>query len=119
MVFIFARTADDSLASLAKQLDKVVEENKDKKLAAVINFIGDKDLGEAIKKFGEKHGIKNTALTVSDEKNAKRFQVTSDADVTVMHYKGKKVLSNQAVAKGGLNKKSIAAIIAGSKTILK
>jgi len=109
------------LASLAKQLDKVVEENQDKKLAVVINFIGDlkdKELAESIKKFGEKHGIKNTALTISDEKNAKIFKVTSDADVTVMHYKGKKVLSNQAVAKGGLNKETIAAIIAGSSTIL-
>ncbi len=104
------------MASLVKQLDKVVADNSDKKFAAVVNFI---DLDEdEVAKFAEKNGIENVALTITDQKNADRFNVNEEADLTVMHYKGKEVKANYAVAKGKLNAKTAKAIVASTSTIL-
>jgi hypothetical protein len=118
VVFVFAKTADDALASLAKEIDKLVAANQEKKLAAVINFVGEaNDAAKAkIKDFGEKHNLKNVALTLTTE--AKTFQIGDEAVVTVMHYKDKTVRFNAAVAKGGLKKEAVAAIIEGAKKIL-
>ena len=64
MVFIFAKTPSDALAGLVKGIDKVVAENKSKKVAAVVNFTGEPtdDYREMIKEFGKKHNIKNVSL---------------------------------------------------------
>jgi hypothetical protein len=119
---VFTRTSDDHLASLVKQLDKFVDENKDKKVAAVVNFLGDdpETLKAAVKEFGEKNKVKNVALTVAlDHKEGpKALEISPDADVTVMFYNKKKVTANQAVKKGGLNKDAVSKIIADGKTIL-
>jgi hypothetical protein len=104
------------LASLVKQLDKVVADNSDKKLAAVVNFI---DLDEdEVAKFAEKNEIKNVALTITDQKNADRFNVSEDADLTVMHYAKKEVKANHAVGKGKLNAKTAKAIVDSTSKIL-
>ena len=118
MVFIFAKTASDQLASLAKQIDKVVAKNKDKKLSAVINLIGEPTDAyiEKAKAFAEENGLKNVVVTVTGD--ADKFNVSDDAEVTVMHYKRKKVKFNYAVDKDGFNKESIDRIVDGVKTIL-
>lgn len=115
---IFARATDDALASLVKEIDKLVAEKKDKQLSAVVNIIGDPtDENKAkIKEFGEKHSLKNVPLTVTKEVDG--FKISDEAEVTVMHYKDKKVKANYAVGKGGLDKKTIDAIVAGVPKIL-
>jgi glycyl-tRNA synthetase beta subunit len=118
---VFAKNADDALAGLVKQIDKKVAEQKDQKLAAVVNIVGDKsdELSEKIKAFVKKHDIQHTAVTISDEKNAGRFKVNPEAEVTVMQYTGKKVVVNHAIAVGGLDDKAIQAIVAGTDKVLK
>ena len=115
---MFAKTPDDALASLVKEIDAVVGKNKDKKVAAVVNFTGDPsdDYTEKIKEFAKKNKIKNVALTTTGDGG--KFKVNEEAELTVMHYNGKKVKFNYAVAKGGLNKKAVSEIVAGTKTIL-
>ena len=118
MVFIFAKTPSDALAGLVKGIDKVVAENKSKKVAAVVNFTGEPtdDYREMIKEFGKKHNIKNVSLTTSTDGD--RFRVNDAAEVTVMHYKGKRVKFNFAADKSGLNDDAVKAVVAGAKTIL-
>ena len=64
MVAVFLRGYDDSVASLVKELDKVIADNKDKKAASFVSFLGDneEDLHEATKKFGEENSIENVEL---------------------------------------------------------
>jgi uncharacterized protein YegL len=114
----FAKTADDALASLAKQIDKLVADNQEKKLAAVINFTGEPtdDYKAKVAEFATKHNLKNVALVVTPD--ADRMKINDQAEVTVMHYKGKSVKSNHAVAAGGLNAQAVKGIIEGAKTIL-
>jgi rRNA-processing protein FCF1 len=118
VIFAFAKSADDNLASLAKAIDKAVADNADKKLAAVINFTGestDENL-EKIAEFAEKNGIKSTALVLTGD--AKKFNVSDDAEVTVMHYKGKKVAFNFSAKKDGLGDQAAKAVVEGLKTVL-
>lgn len=87
-------------------------------MAAVVNFTGEPtdDYSASIKAFGEKHGIKNVALTTTSDGD--RFRINDRAEVTVMHYKGKRVAYNYATAKGELDKDAVKAIVEGTKTIL-
>ena len=118
MTFVFTETPNDDLASLAKQLDKLVVDNEEKKLAVVMNFTGEPtdEYTESIAKFAEKHNLKNVTLTVTGD--AGKFKVSDEAEVTVMHYKGKKVAFNSAVKPGGLKKDAIKKIVEGTSTIL-
>jgi hypothetical protein len=111
VVFIFAKTANDALAGLVKEVDALVAAQQEKKLAAVVNIIGEPtdDLKAKIKVFGDTHGVKKTPLTVTTD--GQKFKVTADAEVTVMLYRGKKVKYNFALAKGELNTQMIAQIV--------
>lgn len=117
-MFAFAKTPNDALASLAKQIDKLVADNQDKKLAAVINFTAEPadDLQAKVAEFGTQHDLKNVALTVTAD--AARFGVSEQAEVTVLHYKQKTVKSLQAVPAGGLNEEAVKRIVEGAKAIL-
>ena len=86
-------------------------------MASVINFTGElsDDYIEQIKKFGEDLDLKHTALTTSSDGG--KFKVNEDAEVTVMHYKGKKVAFNYA-SKDALNDEAVKAIVKGTGTIL-
>ncbi len=119
MVFIFAKTPDDALAGLVKQIDQVVAKHADKRVAAVVNFVGeptDEYLSQT-KEFGEKHGVKHVALTTT--RDGDRFNINEDAEVTVMNYVGKVVKFNYAVGKGELNEAAVKAIVEGTSSIVK
>jgi len=101
------------LAGLVKQLDKLVADNRDSKLAAILNFTEATE--EEIKAFAKKHDITRVALTVTED--APRFKVHENATLTVMHYRRKKVVFNHAV-KDQVGKGDVTAIISGAKLIL-
>jgi mannitol-1-phosphate/altronate dehydrogenase len=101
------------LAGLAKQLDKLVADNRDNKLAAILNFTEATE--EEVKAFAKKHDITHVALTVTED--GPRFKVHEDATLTVMYYRRKKVVFNHAV-KDQIGKGDVKAILAGAKLIL-
>ena len=102
---------------MVSELDKVAEENADAKLSSVINFSGElsDEYIEQIKKFGEDLDLKHTALTTSSDGG--KFKVNEEAEVTVMHYKGKKVAYNFA-SKETLSENDVKEIVKGASTIL-
>jgi predicted ATP-grasp superfamily ATP-dependent carboligase len=118
VIFAFAKSADDNLASLAKAIDKAVADNADQKVAAVINFTGEStdEYLDKIAEFAEKHGIKNTALVVTGD--AGRFKVSEEAEVTVMNYKNRKVTFNFSTLKDGLGDQAVKAVVEGVKSLL-
>ena len=117
VAFVFAKTPNNTLATLIKQLDEVAEDNADAKMANVINFSGEltDEYVQQIKEFGDKLDLKHTALTTSADGG--KFKVNEDAEVTVMHYKGKKVTYNFA-SKDALNEKEVQQIAKGAGTIV-
>lgn len=126
---IFTRSLSDDLASLVKQIDTTVGKNDDVKMAAFVVLLTDDPSVDAakLKALAEKHGITNTPLTVfKDTKGPKSYKIAKDAEVTVMMWhpvevKGKIILqvkANYAFAKGKLNKKSTAKVVADTSKIL-
>ena len=114
---MFAKAPEDTLAGLAKAVDKKIADNTDKKLAGVILFTGDPtdDYKEGISKFAEKHNLTNVTLAVTGD--AERFKVTGDADVTVLTYVGKTVKGNFAAA-GKIDEKGVEAVAKNVDAIL-
>jgi hypothetical protein len=110
------------LAGLVKELDKVADDNSKKKFAAVVHLLG-KD-AESLKKsaesLGEKQSPKHVALVVpvDNENGPKAFNVSPDAEVTVILYTNKKVAANHALAPGALNKEKVQAIVKDAEKML-
>ena len=117
----FARTLSDDLAKLVKEVDSVVEKNKDKQAGAFVELLSkDPDSEESkVKEFAKKHNLK-TPLTVFDgEAGPPSYKIAKDADITVNLWNQSKVEANHAFAKGGLNKDSVAKIVADAEKMLK
>ena len=104
------------MASLVKQLDQLIADKKDQKLAAFVCFLAPEQVvaEEAARLFGEQHSIKNVPLVVPVEHKdgPTGFSISADADVTVMCYEASKVTANHAFATGKLDAKGIAAVLA-------
>ncbi len=121
MVTIFARKITENLTSLVKKIDGLVAKNKDKKLSAFVVLLSeDADADEAkLKELAKKHGIKTTPLTVFEGiAGPPNYKIAKDADVTVLMWERRKIKVNHAFRKDGLNKKSVAAIVADTGKIL-
>ena len=112
---VFARKADDDLASLVKQLDKVIADNADKKLSAFINLLGDdRDALEAdAKKFAADHGIKNIPIVVpvEFENGPADFGINPEAETTVTLYTGLSVKASHAFGASQLNAENVKAVM--------
>ncbi|MEE3221028.1 MAG: hypothetical protein VX257_12215 [Planctomycetota bacterium] len=110
------------MASLVKQLDAAIAvankkiDNPRSQMAAVVNLIDISEDEAAV--FLKKTNSKNIAFTLVDQKNADRFNVSEEADLTVMHYLRKAVKANHALATGKLDKKAIKAIVKSTSKIL-
>jgi hypothetical protein len=74
------------------------------------------DYQKQIAEFGTKHDLKHVALVATT--GADRFKIHDQAEVTVMHYKGKSVVANHAVPVGELNDQAVKTILEGAKAIL-
>jgi hypothetical protein len=122
VVMVFARKADANLASLATQLDKKVADNSSKKLSSFVNLLG-KDpaaLKSTAKEFATKNKLENVALVVPEdnENGPSDYQISPNAEVTVLIYRNGKVEATHAVAPGKLDKAEIDKILADTKLIL-
>ncbi len=118
VVMVFARTADPKLAKLLKKIEEEVEEHQADKLTSFVNMIGgDADsLKKQAAEFVKANDLKRIAFVVpEDAKNGPEdFKIASDADVTVVCYKGGKVVTNHAFSKGQLDDAKIDAVVKAS-----
>jgi len=107
------------LASLVKELDKLVAEHKDKQAASFVNVIGEdqEKLEETAKKLGEKAENVPFVVPVEYEAGPKDYGINPEAGVTVMIYRGQKILANHAIAPGKLDDKAIKAIVADASKV--
>jgi hypothetical protein len=122
MVMVFAHTPDAKLAGLVTQLDKLVADNKEKKVGSFVSLLGDKtdELRSEAKTFVEKNKIENIAFVVPEENKTgpSDYNLNDKVDVTVLIYREGKVAANHALAAGGLNDEEIKRIMADTGKIL-
>ncbi|MBI1903507.1 MAG: hypothetical protein HYS13_20580 [Planctomycetia bacterium] len=119
---VFARKADDNLASLVKEIEKAVGENKDKKLSSFVMLLGDdrEKLEADAKKFVETHKITNVpvAVPLESENGPADFGVSPKAEVTVTLYTKMKVKASHAYPEGKFDKEAVKAVVADFAKIL-
>ena len=122
MVMVFAHTPDAKLAGLVTQLDKLVADNKEKKMGSFVSLLGEKtdELKSAAEAFVAKNKIENIAFVVPEENKTgpSDYNLNDKADVTVLIYREGKVAANHALAAGGLSDEEIKRIIADTGKIL-
>ena len=116
---IFAREIDDNLTSLVKKVDKATAANKSARMGSFVVFLGDKSgLEDKLKALADKEGLKSTVLTIDNPAGPKGYQVSKDADVTVVLYSKQNVKANYAFKKGELKAGDIEKIMGDLPKIL-
>jgi hypothetical protein len=122
MVMIFSRGSAEPVAALARQLDKSVTENSDKKLAAFVNLLGDdrEKLEADAKQLGAKARLANVPVVVpvEFENGPDNYGINPKAEVTVILAQGGTVKATHAFAQGEFNQKAAAAVVADLPKIL-
>ncbi len=120
MINIQARAITDELASLVKEVDKLVGDPKDRSAnnkAFVVLLTEDPDADAAkLEALAKEHGIKNTPLTIFDGSAGPRgYKIAEDATVTVMMWNRAKVEINHAFGDGELDKAAVEKVVADAK----
>jgi hypothetical protein len=112
VVAVFARCADcECPKNLVKKLEKIVGENSKASLGAYVVYLSDDDETEGkLKKLIEEAKLKNVTLSIDSPKGPEKYNLTKDADVTVLLYKDRKVVANYAFASGKMTDKDIETI---------
>ena len=118
MVCVFARKTSEPLASLVKQIDQKIGENGQlKSFVVVLTQKGDQT-AEELKKLANDASVKHVPLTMHpDPAEVPQYELSKDADVTVLMWKDHKVKVNHAY-KGELTDKDVRDVVADIPKLL-
>jgi hypothetical protein len=116
---IFAREVSGPLTSLVKKIDEATAKNSGCKMGSFVVFLSDDEsLEKALKDVAEKQSLKHTVLTIDNPAGPKGYNVSKDADITVVLYEKKTVKVNHAFKKGELKEADVDKIVAELPKIL-
>ena len=118
MVCVFARETSEPLASLVKQIDSKIGENK--KLKSFVVILSSKEnTADDLRKLAKEASIKHVPLTMTgDPDEVPDYEISKKADVTVVMWSGHKVKVAQGF-KGKLTEDNIKTILADIPKVLK
>jgi hypothetical protein len=118
VVCVFVRKTSEPLASLVKQIDSKIGENRNlKSFVVIVPKKGEKP-AEDLKKLAATAGIKHIPLTVGESPDGPPdYEIAKDADVTVLMWKSHTVKVNRAF-RGELTDNDIRTIVADIPTLL-
>jgi hypothetical protein len=122
VVAVFARDVNDNLAKVIKDVDGLVEKNKEKDLKAFVVVLSeDADkVAPKLEALAKKNDIKNVPLTTFDgAAGPEEYKISKDADVTVLMWNKSEVKSNFALPKGKLDAAAAKKIVAAAEKLVK
>jgi hypothetical protein len=118
VAMVFARELNEPVCTLIKRIDEATGEHKDCKMGSFVVFLSDSDeLGRKLKDFADRDNVKNCVLSIHSPEGPKGYNVSRDADVTVVLYAKHQVKANHSF-KGELQPKDIDLVLADISTIL-
>ena len=101
LVLVFAREMSTPLASWIKALDTELAARKAGKLKTLVVILSNDDATEkSLLGFGKQQGIRHVNLATMEPTVAQHFQLSAEADVTVVLSTNRKVAANHAFRKG-------------------
>jgi len=116
---IFAREVTPGLTSLVKKIDEATAKNSDSRMGSFVVFLSDEEgLEQKLKDLAKKEGLKKVVLTIDNPSGPKGYEVSKNADVTVVLYNKRTVKANYAFKKGELKDKDIEAVVSDVAKIL-
>jgi hypothetical protein len=121
VVAIFARSADDAtLQKLIATVEEATAKNAKAELNSFVVFCSDSDKLEGkLKELAEKAKLKNVVLSIESAEGPEKYNISKDADVTVVLYKERVVVANHTFAKGKLTEKDIEKVNADIAKLVK
>lgn len=116
---IFAREVNDHLTGLVKKIDAANAKNQDCDMGSFVVFLSDdKGLEKQLKELAKKEQLKHTVLTIDKPAGPRGYDISPDADVTVILYTKRNVKANFAFRKGELKDADVEKITAALPKIL-
>jgi hypothetical protein len=116
---IFAREISDPLTSLVKKIDAATVDNSKCTMNSFVVFLSDTEgLKDDLKKLAKEEHLKKTVLSIDNPAGPKGYDISKDADITVVLYTKRTVKTNYAFRKGELNADAISKIMADIPKIL-
>jgi hypothetical protein len=120
VVNVFTRTVNDQLAKTIKELDGIVAKNEDKQMRAFVVVLAEdaEKIAPQLEKLAKDNGIKNVPLTIFEgESGPPEYNISKDADVTVLMWNKQSVKTNIVLAKGKLDESATKKIVAEAAKI--
>jgi hypothetical protein len=112
VAMIFARETSPELKALVKKLDAACAKNSSCKMGSFVVFCSDDSgIEAAAKKLAKDADLKKVVLSIDNPAGPKDYNVSKDADVTVVLYVDHKVKANYAFKKGEMKAKDVDAVI--------
>jgi hypothetical protein len=127
-VAIFARSANDPmLQKLIVELDqatvkyaKIKTPDGDAEMHSFVVFCSDdKKLEAKLKDMAESSKLKKLVLAIDEETGPEKYNISKDADVTILLYKERVVSANYTFAKGQLTEKDVQKVVADVSKLVK
>jgi hypothetical protein len=120
VAMVFARTPEcEGTQKLIKALEKATADNAAAEMGSFVVFLSDSDKTEkALKKFSDDAKLKNVTLAVDNPAGPEKYNVSKDADLTVVLYTDRVVKVNKSFEKGKITDKDIEAIVGDVSKIL-
>jgi hypothetical protein len=118
---VFARTADDAnLKKLISELDAATDRNQKVEMGSFVVFLSDEKAFEGkLKEQAEKAKYKQVTIALDSADGPAKYNISKDADITVLLYKDRVVVANYTFAKGKLGEKDVEKIVADIAKIVK
>ncbi|MEQ8787415.1 MAG: hypothetical protein RIC55_14015 [Pirellulaceae bacterium] len=119
VAMVFARQWNEPLTRLVKQLDAAAAKHREQEMGAFVVFLSDDaELPAKLKAAAKNHQLKHVVLSTFDAAGPEGFEVSADADVTVVLYREFVVKANHAFRRGELGEKHAAKVLADLPKIL-
>jgi hypothetical protein len=119
VAMVFVREVSEPVTKLIKKIDAETAKNSDCKMGSFFVFLSDDESTERkLKEIVKNAELKQTVLATDVKTGPEKYNVSPDADVTVVLYTDRTVKKNFTFPKGKMTDKDIDAVIAGISEIL-
>lgn len=119
VAMIFARECSPELEAPIKKIDACTAKNSEAKMGSFVVFLSDDSTLEGkLKEMAKKDKIETCVLSIDNPAGPQKYNVSKDADVTVVLYTKGKVKANYSFAKGKMTDKDVEAVVGDVSKIL-
>jgi hypothetical protein len=120
VAMVFARECSPELTKLIKKLDACCEKHTDAKMGSFVVFCSNAEgLEDKLKGVAKDADLKKVVLSIDNPAGPDKYNVSRDADVTVVLYTNRTVKANFAFKKGELKDKDVDTSLTSVPKILK